>query len=323
MARRLYGRWLAFLVVSFAAALPAAAAGGSAHGIDVRVAAGGWGEVAVADIATALYAVADELVSVMPAGTSVPIVVSHTRGNPVALYERGPQGEYRVRLHASGSSWALYVYEFAHELCHVLSNHDEHAATARKRHNQWFEETLCETASLYALTAVAKTWELAPPAPVWTQRASRLRRFADRLLAEETRRLPPGTTLAAWLAAHEDSLRADPYLRQKNDLVAKLLLPLFEEDPARWRALAYLNLHAADPTAALPDYLAHWNEKAPAHYRGFIGKVRTLLAREESGVAQPASGTLLADAPVAVPGASAGPVRERASDQATAATPGG
>lgn len=306
------------LVLGFLATLliglePASASTSRELGIDIRV-ADGWGQVAVAEIETALYAVADELVTVLPAKLTVPILVSRTRGSPVALYDRGPNGEYLVRLHASGPSWALYVYEFAHELCHVLSNHDQHARA--KRHNQWFEETLCETASLYALARVAGAWELAPAAPVWKARAPRLRRFYDHLLAEASRNLPAGTSFAAWLAENEPSLRGNPYLRAKNDLVAKRLLPLFEQDPTRWRSLAYLNLDPAYPVAPLPDYLSNWSEKAPAEYRGFIGELRTSLAAGEGGAATPAQRTLVADAPGVTPAsASAGPVRERAVTQ--------
>lgn len=288
---------------------PAFASTSRALGMDIRIAADGWGTAAIPEIETALYAVADELVTVLPAKLSVPILVSRTRGNPVALYDRGPNGEYLVRLHASGNSWPLYVYEFAHELCHVLSNHDQHARV--KRHNQWFEETLCETASLYALRRVAVAWELAAPSPAWAKRAPRLRAFYDRLMAEATRRLPDGTSFAAWMAENEHGLRANPYLRAKNDLVAARLLPLFESDPTRWRSLAYMNLDRNDPTAPLPAFLANWSEKAPAEYRGFIGELLTTLALDE-GAATPAHRTLVAGVPAAVPGASAGPVRERA-----------
>lgn len=293
---------------------PAFASTSRTLGMDIRVAADGWGPVSVPEIETALYAVADELITVLPAKLSVPILVSRTRGNPVALYDRGPNGEYLVRLHASGNSWPLYVYEFAHELCHVLSNHDQHAKA--KRHNQWFEETLCETASLYALRRVAGTWELAATSPIWAKRAPRLRTFYDRLMAEETRRLPDGTSFAAWMTENEHNLRANPYLRAKNDLVAKRLLPLFESDPKRWRSLAYMNLDRNDPTAPLPAFLANWNDKAPVEHRGFISELRATLAMDE-GAATPAHRTLVADVPVVMPGASAGPVRERAVTGAT------
>lgn len=294
----------AMLSLALAAAAHATTQDSRALGLQIRVVPGGWGIEAQA-IEPVLYATADELVSMLPSKLAVPIVVSHTRGNPVALYDRGPAGEYLVRLHASGAGWPLYVYEFAHELCHVLSNHDEHADT--RKHNQWFEETLCETASLYALQAVAQKWELSA-VPAHAALAPRLRRFYDALLAERNRELPSGATLAAWLAEHEPQLRGNPYIREKNDLVAKQLLPFFQQDPRRWRALAYLNLHQSDSIAPLADYLTHWNEHAPDEHRGFISEVRALVVPSSVQTMTAAAGSA---APTAADSAlpSAGPVR--------------
>lgn len=303
--------WAMLLSLALAGAGPAVAQDSRALGLQIHVVPGGWG-VDTRRIEPVLYAVADELVSALPGKLSAPVVVAHTQGNPVALYRRGVDGEYRVRLHASGESWPLYVYEFAHELCHVLSNHDLHAQT--RKHNQWFEETLCETASLYALQAVAQRWDMAAESSR-AAAAPRLRRFYDVLLAERTRELPAGTPLSRWLAEHEAALRGNPYLREKNDLVAKHLLPFFQQDGRRWRALAYLNLHCDDATATLADYLGHWNDNAPAEHRGFIADMRAF-------VVPPATTQVAAAGDVAVPvtaagtgsasaQASAGPVRER------------
>lgn len=303
------------------AAAPVAAS--RALGLDIRVLPGGWGDVAVERIERVLYAVADELVTTLPPKLAAPIVVSHTRGNPVALYQRGAAGEYQVRLHASGTAWPLYVYEFAHELCHVMSNHDEHAEV--KRHNQWFEETLCETASLYALQAVARTWTLTATDATQVALAPRLRRFYDNLLAERTRDLPAGATLPRWVDDNVDRLRADPYLREKNDLVAKQLLPFFQHDPRRWRALAHLNLHVGDAHAAFADYLAHWNDYAPAEYHPFIADVRLLLTpvvEATTLVAEAATASVPppSTASAAVSGhASAGPLRAQSNPNLKAA----
>jgi hypothetical protein len=291
------------LSLALAGAVHASTQDSRALGLQIRVVPGGWG-IEAQDIEPVLYATADELVSMLPSKLAVPIIVSHTQGNPVALYHRGAAGEYLVRLHASGASGPLYVYEFAHELCHVLSNHDEHADT--RKHNQWFEETLCETASLYALQAVAQKWELSA-APGRAALAPRLRRFYDALLAERNRELPSGATLAAWLAEHELQLRGNPYIREKNDLVAKQLLPFFQQDPRRWRALAYLNLHAGDASAPLADYLTHWNEQAPVEHRDFIGEVRALVVPATAQMTAAAGSATPTAAGSALP--SAGPVR--------------
>lgn len=246
-------------------------------GLDIRVTGSGWGSARREDIEFVLNAVADELLTQLPRNLSAPIVVRHTEGNPVALYQRGPDGEYVVHLHARDQSWPLFAYEFAHELCHILSNYAENLGPGARRHNQWFEEALCETASLYVLRSLATRWEAEPPSPAWAAQAPQLRAFADRLVAEDHRQLPADTGLASWIATHEDRLRRDPYLRDKNEVVANVLLPLFERQPAGWEAIRYLNLSPADGRNRLQDYLRNWYANCPDEHRRFIADVLALV----------------------------------------------
>ncbi len=137
---------------------------------------------------------------------------------------------------------------------HSLEFRRERQPAEDARYNQWFEETLCETASLFALKNLAARWESSPPAPRWSEAAKKLRRFFDHLVSEGHRRLPLHTPLSAWLQENEEQLRKDPCLRKKNEVVANLLLPLFRDDPQDWAALRYLNLDAADARNSLRDY---------------------------------------------------------------------
>ncbi len=250
-------------------------------GLTLSVQGGGWGNVPRESIETVLYSVADELMARLPTKLAAPIVVRHTNTAPVALYERGPDGEYQVHLHASGENWHLYVYEFAHELCHILSNYEENVGTDITRHNQWFEETLCEAASLFALKNLAATWDTSPPAPKWSDQANKLRRFFDHLVSEGHRQLPPNTPLAAWLRDNEQRLRENPYLRTENEVVANLLLPLFQENPQNWEALNYLNLDPADARNRLGEYLRNWYENAPHEHKDFVGSILALFALDD------------------------------------------
>jgi hypothetical protein len=254
-------------------------------GLDIKVVPGGWGDADPKTIETVLYSVADELMARLPEKLAAPIVVSHTDRNPIALYERGPGGEYRVHLHAKGEKWHLYVYEFAHELCHILSNYEEHVGPQTTKYNQWFEETLCETASLFALSSLASSWEQLPPDKRWAGEARNLRRFFDHLISEGHRQLPAHSPLSVWLQENEAGLRADPYLRNKNEVVANLLLPLFKSNPQNWDALSYLNLNPEDARSSLADYLRHWYENAPTEHKRFIAAVLALLWGKEKAPA--------------------------------------
>lgn len=274
-------------------------------GLKIKVEEGGWGTARKDNIETVLYAVADELMARLPQKLAAPIVVSHTDSNPIALYDRGPAGEYLVHLHARGENWHLYVYEFAHELCHILSNYEENVGADTTKYNQWFEETLCETASLYTLKSLAATWEQAPPEPAWAGKAKQLRRFFEHLVAEGHRQLPAHAPLASWLQDNEAQLRENPYLRDKNDIVANLLLPLFADNPQNWAALGYLNLDPADANASLDDYLQHWYRNAPVEHKHFIASVLAMLSGDRVGVAQLVS---VRDAATTVASSAAGEV---------------
>lgn len=260
--------------------LPQKKPAGRKLGLSIQVQGGGWGRGRKESIETVLNAVADTLMARLPPGRfAAPIVVTHTDGPPVALYGRGSAGEYRIRLHARDDNWHLYAYEFAHELCHVLSNYDAQPATHRD--NQWFEEALCETASLFTLRHLAQRWEAQPPGPEWAGEAARLRGFFELLIGEGHRLLPADAPLAAWLRDNEDGLRRDPYLRQKNEVLANLLLPLFEHDPDNWQALTYLNLDPADARSSLRAYLSRWYASTPPAHRALVAGVLGLLALDD------------------------------------------
>lgn len=250
-------------------------------GLNIKVQGGGWGDVPKETIETVLYSVADALLSKLPKKLNAPIVVTHTDSNPVALYERGPDGEYQVQLHARESNWHLYIYEFAHELCHILSNYEENVGPDKSKYNQWFEETLCETASLFTLKHLAASWEKNPGLPNGLEEARRLNRFFDLLISEGHRQLPRHAPLATWLDHNEEQMRQNPYLRQKNEVVANLLLPLFERNPENWSTLAYLNLDPDTARSSLRDYLNHWYQYAPAEHKRFIADVLSLFQIQE------------------------------------------
>jgi len=250
-------------------------------GLTIHVEGEGWGSVRKETIENVLYSVADELLTRLPKKLVVPIVVTHTNQHPVAVYQRGEKGEYRVKLHASDANWHLYTYEFAHEFCHILSNYEENVGPGVSRYNQWFEETLCEAASLYALKNLAVTWQNSPPAPGLSGKGNKLNRFFDLLIAEGHRQLPKNAPLTIWLARNEKQLRRDPYQRKSNELVATLLLPLFERNPDSWSALSYLNLDPDDTGNSLRDYLRNWYVNAPVQHKIFIADVLGLFEMGE------------------------------------------
>jgi hypothetical protein len=243
--------------------------------LSIRVANEGWGGADLHMIHSVLHAVAEELVSKFPGRSLAPIIVSRSTTSPVTLYERGPEGEYFIRLTASGNNPAAYVYEFAHELCHVLANYQRHQHDDLTRRHQWFEEAVCEAASLYMLKTLAIAWQREAPNPQFTAAASHMQLAADRFFSETHRRLPAGMTLAAWYEQSSGLLTRTAYDRRRNEVVANMLLPLFEESPWVWEAVGFLNL--GQPPKRFQDYLQNWHEAVPPHCREVIRHVMAMF----------------------------------------------
>lgn len=272
-------RWIAALL--FALPLLASAAVDSANGIAISVAPGNWGTAQLGDIQQVLESVADELRGQVsyPRETRLNIRVMPRTGSPRVLYQRGPNGEYRVHLTARNERWFQYAYQFSHELCHIFSNfdHKEIKDNEAVTDHQWFEETLCEMASLSTLKHLARTWAKTPPAGKWAAYAPTFARYADHLLAEEHRRLPAGQSLSQWYREHGMALRESPYQREKNELAASALLPLFDKEPGNWQAIIYLNPDQAGHLKGFDDYLTAWHAACPSGQKELIRQTMALF----------------------------------------------
>lgn len=282
---------LAFVLPGFLPILPAhsAQSGMPAQGANVaasgiHIAPAGWGDTNLDDLQIVLDAVAGELAAHFPNRRPGAIRVVPGGTNPAVLFEKGPGGEYLVELSARDGRWYLFAYQFSHELCHIYSNYDHKISLNGEAvsANQWFEESLCEAAALYTLRRLAATWETSPPAAKWIGYAETFARFSERLFSEPHRQLPPNHTLAAWYREHQEELRANPYLREKDEVVSNLLLGLFEQNPDDWGAIAYLNAEMTDPADGFEQYLDAWCQACPERYRRITEQIMALFGTSPS-----------------------------------------
>lgn len=235
--------------------------------IAIDVAPGEWGGADVRDIKRVLDSVAGELLSYVGASSDdLRIRVIPRGGSPKVLYERGGEGQYVIQLTARGELWFQYVFQFAHELCHVLSNFDHKEVIGGEKvegSNQWFEESLCETASLFTLRRLAVVWATNPPTRNWSGYGSTFSAYAIRLMSESHRHLPAGQSFRDWYAENKAALSSNPYLREKNELVATNLLPLFEAHPELWQSIPYLNPKKTSASKPFAQYVADWQAASP------------------------------------------------------------
>ena len=233
-----------------------------------------WGDASKEDIAKVLESAARELCRHFPEAID-PIEVRRGKGSPQVLFRRGPNREYQVQLDVEGTYWAQFAFQFAHELCHIQCRYRE------VRHpNHWFEEMLCEAASLYTLRQMADAWKTKPPYPNWKNFAPRLADYAQKRIDEA--RLAEDATLAIWYESHERELRENGMLRDLNLVAASAILPLLEKSPASWEAATWLNASPVEKDQSLADFLQSWHDRCPSRHHAFV---RTLAA--EFGIPLP------------------------------------
>lgn len=232
-----------------------------------------------ADILAVCESAARELIRGFPGHHELePILIRRGDESPIALYRRSDRGEIEIRLNTNGSYWSQYAYQFAHEFCHVLCGFHKDS-----RH-LWFEEVLCETASHFALRTMARSWADAPPYPNWRDYRDSLRTYADqiavRVLLPELQR----DGLARFFLNHRETMQANPTDRDRNAAIAVILLPHFEQDPARWEALRWYH-HEAELAAedeTFEQHLARWMRGVPDRHRDFVATIASLFGVAEA-----------------------------------------
>lgn len=232
---------------------------------EFRVEAEGFGASA-ADIRAILQSTGRELWRFFPKYEIEPFVVSRGNRNPIVLHGRNARGEIVMRLSTEKTFWSQYAYQFAHEFCHILCGFDNDDSP-----HEWFEETLCETASLFAMRAMAETWKDQAPYPNWVDYRHSLKQYADDVIA--SRAEIENGALAAFFREHEAELTESTNNRELNGAIAVVLLDWFEANPKHWEAVRWLNPSPAAAGETFGAYLGKWRAAAPKRHRGFIERI--------------------------------------------------
>jgi hypothetical protein len=242
---------------------------------DIRVQAGGFGVASAADIYAVLQSAAGELCRYWP-GTQLPrIDVYHRPDHPQTDSKRAAGNRIAIGLTARDTHWAQYSFQFAHEYCHALidySNDERGLARDRSYANLWLEESLCETASLFTLRALSRSWRIAPPHAAWRDYAPWFFAYAEQRLALPEHHLPTGTSFVVWFRANQPALRQDSTRRDRNTIVAAQLLPIFEKEPRGWGALAFFR-RPANPNQSFSRQFAEWHSNCPPKLQHFVAKL--------------------------------------------------
>jgi len=230
----------------------------------IRLDKEGWGNGSPNDIEAVLYSACDSIHEhFAPLKEKEPIRVSRDKSGPITLFQRNIRGEIIVKINTGDRYWCQYSYQIAHEFCHVLCRFRNGS-----RRNLWFEESLCEMASMFALRSMAKTWKTAPPYPNWKSYSALIRDYVKDL--ETKHALPEGLSLADYYSMHSEKFEKDAVNRTMNGKIAGALLIAFETNPEHWPSILYINKGKAKEDIPFSEYLKNWLNQAPKKHHIFI-----------------------------------------------------
>jgi hypothetical protein len=261
------GKQTIFTLLVILASLAASAAQGSTRGYSIHLEKNGWGQASLNDIKAVLHSSCDSIYRHFgDLKEKEEIYVRRNKNGPIALFKRNLRGQVIIELNTGDRFWCQYAYQMAHEFCHVICRF-----RPGSQRNLWFEESLCELASIFSLRAMARDWKTNAPYPNWKSYSKAIHEYVGDLEKQHT--MPDGMDLAQFYRKNADALSANPTNRPANGRVALALLTCFETNPEHWPAVAYLNSGEAKNDISFVNYLRNWNEQAPRKHSIFIHSI--------------------------------------------------
>ena len=227
-----------------------------------------WGTARREDIQAVCESAGRELTPYFPGRKLEPIKVGQSNGgSPITLFKRGDSGEIRMLLNTRDTFWAQFAFQFGHELCHILCNYRE-----ANNPQLWFEESLCETASLFVMRRMADSWKSDPPYSNWKSFAPALDNYVDDRISNTAK--IEENSIAEWYRNHRVELETDATRRELNQVVAvRVLLPLLQMNPQHWQTLDHLNQWDAKQRLTFEEYLQDWHDRVPVEHKAFVATI--------------------------------------------------
>ena len=215
---------------------------------------GNWGATSLNTIRAVLGSACNVLLNAFGRSPDASVRVARWDQDPQVFFDARP---YEIRINARDTYWCQYIYQFSHELCHVMTNFDQ----CRDHRHKWFEECLCELSSLFVLHRLATEWRMRPPLdiPQAFEFAPNHAVYSKEITAGYA--LPSDNDYPGWLTNNIGAMEANPIRRELNGVVAVALLDRFQCNPFLWRDCGVLNLWNAGVDVTFSDYLNSWSTR--------------------------------------------------------------
>ncbi len=197
-------------------------------------------------------------------------IVYHSDG-PVAFFRNffgGGPDEYQIGLKVTDTFWANFSYQFGHEFCHIMTNHDE---ISPDNPNYWFYESICELASLWVIKEMSETWKIRAPYPNWIDYRHALTNYANHL--ENRWQVQYSGTGSEWLDEWEEPIRrkepgAFDYARVSQ--LSYKFLTIFQENPEAWNAVRQM---PTDSTSKMSIYMQKWYNSVDSEDKSVVESI--------------------------------------------------
>ncbi|RZK21386.1 MAG: hypothetical protein EOO43_10640 [Flavobacterium sp.] len=238
---------------------------------------GGWGQGDLRDIITLLDSVVTDFYAHLEVGqiTHKPVFVvnSKNKNPPSDSPEILKLDKLNlIFLNTSDRLWSQYSYQFAHELCHHVIDADFYKTNDKFG---WFEEVLCELASLFCIDKMSQTWQTNPPYTNWKDYSISLADYFKAIIEKPENII--SKQFKVWLTENLELFYRDRYRRTENRIVALKLFPLFKHRPEFWTTIQYLKFIKVTASMNFDDFIEAWTELVPNKLRELLFEIKATL----------------------------------------------
>lgn len=175
-----------------------------------------------------------------------------------------------IFLNTKEDYWCQWIYQFSHEYCHHLINGN---MLGEMKGLVWFEESICELASLYHLYCCHQRWNTSSNL-LKTLYAPNIQDYLNDLLSMYPQLVSdthhPGF-LYDWLPILEQPILHRDYY----NALAVRMYPLFVENPHLWKIILYLGDVCC--WHSLEELFDHLSRQADDSYSDSLDHLKSLL----------------------------------------------
>jgi len=238
----------------------------------------GWGQAQLEDITKLLDSVITEFYTNLDLAqiTRKPVYVinSKTRIPPTDYPEIVKSEKYNsIYLNTSGQFWSMYSYQFAHELCHHIIDSDFYKINDKFG---WFEETLCELASIFCIDKMSQTWLTNPPYQNWRDYSTELADYVKEIFERPENKI--SIPFKTWLTENLDALFKDRYKRTENRIVALQLFEIFKNNPKIWMTIQYLKFIKVAEGMTFENFINAWTKLVPDDLKELLNEIKIAMS---------------------------------------------